>query len=80
MPKSSRNVTLCHDSWKVANEMPNFSAWVRDKLLKAEYGVDLSDMSDRRILSILLGRIQSNDKFGFGSEYEKMLLDLMTEL
>jgi len=80
MPKISRNVTLCSESWGAAEEMLNFSLWVRERLLKVGTEVIIEEMSDRRILAILLARIQNNEKFGFDSNYTRMLLDLMTEL
>jgi len=80
MPKSSRNVTLCGESWQIASEMSNFSLWVRERLLMVGREVIVEEMSDRRILAILLARIQNNEKFGFESKYCTILLDLMTEL
>jgi len=80
MTKTSRNVTLCHDSWKAANEMPNFSAWVRARLLSVGKEVLVEEMSDRRILVILLARIQNNDKFGFESDEANWLVELMKDL
>jgi len=29
-----RNVTLCPNTWELAMKKPNFSQWVRDKLLE----------------------------------------------
>jgi len=30
-------ITLCPNSWEIASKKPNFSKWVRDKLLNDEY-------------------------------------------
>ena len=80
MPKTSRNVTLCTESWEVANDMLNFSRWVRQRLLMVGREVIVEEMSDRRILVILLARVQNNDKFGFESDEVKFLLEMMPKL
>ena len=80
MPKTSRNVTLCSESWEVANDMSNFSRWVRQRLLMVGREVIVEEMSDRRILAILLARVQNNDKFGFESDEAKYLIELLPKL
>ncbi len=34
MAKKSRQISLCMNSYEIAAKMPNFSAWVRKKLLE----------------------------------------------
>jgi len=79
-PKISKNVKLCLDTWDIASDMENFSLWVRQMLEGYDTWVQIADLSDRRILSILLSRIQSNDKFGFESHEANWLVALMKEL
>ena len=80
MPKTSRNVTLCSESWEVADSMLNFSRWVRQRLLMVGREVIVEEMSDRRILVILLARVQNNDKFGFESDEANYLVELLPKL
>ena len=34
MAKKSRQISLCMNSYEIAARMPNFSKWVREKLLE----------------------------------------------
>jgi len=79
-PKISKNVKLCLDTWDIASDMDNFSLWVREMLQGHDEWVRIADLSDRRILAILLARIQSNEKFGFESPEANWLVELMKEL
>ena len=77
MPKIHRMVSLCTASDDASREVrPNFSAWVRKKLLDSS--PTLSDMSDRQLVAALHARL--TQRFGLQHEITESVLAIMDEL